>query len=86
MDFLPGKPFSLDNYRSLLSDSLCREDGCERLGLQPASFRAWTPLWLSPKSISSPHPVRSRRGRRCATAWHNARRAPGSRLSFLTAA
>ena len=48
MDFLPGKPFSSDNYRSLLSDSVCRDNGCERLGLQPASFRAWTPLWLHP--------------------------------------
>jgi hypothetical protein len=57
MDFLPGKPFSLDNYRSLLSDSLCHDNGCERLGLQPASFRAWTPLWLSPKTIASPHPL-----------------------------
>jgi len=57
MDFLPGKPFSLDNYRSLLSDSVCHDNGCERLGLHPASFKAWTPLWLSPKSISSPHPV-----------------------------
>jgi uncharacterized protein YbjT (DUF2867 family) len=57
MDFLPGKPFSLDNYRSLLTDSLCHDNGCQRLGLQPASFRAWTPLWLGPKSISSPHPV-----------------------------
>jgi NADH dehydrogenase len=57
MDFLPGKPFSLDNYRSLLSDSLCRDNGCQRLGLQPASFRAWIPLWLYPRTIASPHPL-----------------------------
>jgi uncharacterized protein YbjT (DUF2867 family) len=49
MDFLPGKPFSSDNYRSLLTDSLCQDSGCERLGLKPASFRAWTPLWLQPR-------------------------------------
>jgi uncharacterized protein YbjT (DUF2867 family) len=48
MDFLPGKPFSLDNYHSLLTDSVCHEDGCASLGLRPASFRAWTPLWLRP--------------------------------------
>ena len=48
MDFLPGKPFSLDNYRSLMTDSVCHDNGCQRLGLQPASFRAWTPLWLHP--------------------------------------
>ena len=57
MDFLPGKPFSLDNYRSLMTDSVCHDNGCQRLGLQPASFRAWTPLWLHPKTTASPHPV-----------------------------
>jgi NADH dehydrogenase len=60
MDFLPGKPFSLDNYRSLLSDSLCHEDGCQRLGLQPASFRAWTPLWLHPGTAPDGHWGRGR--------------------------
>jgi NADH dehydrogenase len=48
MDFVPGKPFSSDNYRSLLTDSLCHDNGCERLGLQPARFTAWAPLWLRP--------------------------------------
>jgi uncharacterized protein YbjT (DUF2867 family) len=48
MDFVPGKPFSTDNYRSLLSDSLCHEDGLKRLGIVPASFSARVPLWLSP--------------------------------------
>jgi uncharacterized protein YbjT (DUF2867 family) len=57
MDFIPGKPFSLDNYRSLLSDSLCQDNGCQRLGIQPASFRAWVPLWLYPRTIASPHPL-----------------------------
>jgi uncharacterized protein YbjT (DUF2867 family) len=57
MDFMPGKPFSLDNYRSLLTDSLCQDNGCQRLGLQPASFRAWIPLWLYPRTIASPHPL-----------------------------
>ncbi len=56
MDFLPGKPFSLDNYRSLLLDSLCRENGCERLGLRPGSFRAWIPLWLDPQRSSGTAP------------------------------
>jgi uncharacterized protein YbjT (DUF2867 family) len=49
LGLLPGKPFSLDNYRSLLTDAVCREDGCERLGIKPGSFRAWVPLWLHPK-------------------------------------
>jgi uncharacterized protein YbjT (DUF2867 family) len=48
MDWLPGKPFSTDNFRSLLSDSLCQEDGCAQLGLHPASFAPLLPSWLSP--------------------------------------
>jgi NADH dehydrogenase len=48
MDWLPGKPFSSDNFRSLLTDSVCHEDGCERLGLRPAGFGARLPEWLSP--------------------------------------
>ncbi|HEY6452630.1 MAG TPA: complex I NDUFA9 subunit family protein [Steroidobacteraceae bacterium] len=53
LGLLPGKPFSLDNYRSLLADAVCRDNGCERLGLRPGSFRAWAPLWLAPKSPRS---------------------------------
>ncbi len=48
MDWLPGKPFSSDNYRSLLTDSICHEDGCAALGLKPAGFSALLPEWLSP--------------------------------------
>ena len=46
MDFVPGKPFSSDNYRSLLQDSVCREPGCARLGITPASMRAIVPGYL----------------------------------------
>lgn len=49
MDFVPGKPFSSDNYRSLLRDCLCGEDGLGRLGIQPAGFATHVPLWLSPR-------------------------------------
>ncbi len=33
MDFVPGKPFSTDNYRSLLVDSVCRQDGFAELAI-----------------------------------------------------
>ena len=33
-DFVPGKPFSTDNYRSLLVDSVCRVNGLARLGIR----------------------------------------------------
>jgi NADH dehydrogenase len=40
MDFVPGRPFSSDNYRSLTIDSVCGEDGFARLGLRPRSMAA----------------------------------------------
>jgi uncharacterized protein YbjT (DUF2867 family) len=40
MDFVPGRPFSSDNYRSLTVDSVCTENGFARLGLQPQSMLA----------------------------------------------
>jgi hypothetical protein len=46
MGLLPGKPFSLDNFRSLTLDCVCREDGCARLGVQPQSMLAILPAYL----------------------------------------
>jgi NADH dehydrogenase len=40
MDFVPGRPFSTDNYRSLKVDSVCRVDGFARLGIKPQSMVA----------------------------------------------
>ena len=40
MDFVPGRPFSSDNYRSLTVDSVCAEDGMARLGIKPQSMVA----------------------------------------------
>jgi NADH dehydrogenase len=51
MDWVPGKPFSSDNFRSLLTDSVCHEDGCGRLGLHPSGFGALVPEWLSPARL-----------------------------------
>lgn len=39
MDFVPGRPFSSDNYRSLTVDSVCSEDGFAVLGIQPQSMQ-----------------------------------------------
>jgi NADH dehydrogenase len=46
MDFVPGKPFSTDNYRSLTVDNISDDDGCARLGITPASLRAIGPGYL----------------------------------------
>jgi NADH dehydrogenase len=54
MQFLPGKPFSTDNYRSLLTDSICQHDGAAQLGLTTSSLAALAPLWLAPQSERAP--------------------------------
>ena len=48
MGLLPGKPFSLDNFRSLTLDSVCREDGCAALGIVPRPMLAELPRYLNP--------------------------------------
>jgi len=40
MNFVPGRPFSTDNYRSLKIDSVCTENGLPKLGLKPQSMMA----------------------------------------------
>jgi len=46
-DFVPGKPFSTDNYKSLLVDSVCKVDGLARLGIQPQPLSAVLPQSLA---------------------------------------
>lgn len=46
LGLLPGKPFSLDNFRSLKIDSLCREDGLARLDITPQRMAAILPTYL----------------------------------------
>jgi uncharacterized protein YbjT (DUF2867 family) len=49
MGLLPGKPFSLDNFRSLTLDSVCREDGCAALGIRPRPMLAELSDYLTPR-------------------------------------
>lgn len=44
-DFVPGKPFSTDNYRSLLQDSVVHSDGFARLGIRPQPLGAVFPRY-----------------------------------------
>jgi uncharacterized protein YbjT (DUF2867 family) len=48
MGVLPGKPFTLDNFRSLTVDAVCRGDGCRRLGIIPQPMLAVLPAYLDP--------------------------------------
>ena len=45
-ELLPGKPFSLDNFRSLRTDSVGKTDGYAALGIVPQPFSAWLPVLL----------------------------------------
>jgi len=40
MNFVPGRPFSSDNYRSLCVDSVCARDDFARLDIKPQSMMA----------------------------------------------
>jgi len=44
---LPGKPFSLDNFRSLRTDSVGKVDGYAALGITPQPLAAWLPVLLN---------------------------------------
>lgn len=45
-ELLPGKPFSLDNFRSLRTDSVGKHDGYVQLGIAPQAFTPWLPRLL----------------------------------------
>ena len=53
MGLLPGKPFSLDNFRSLTLDCVCREDGCARLGIEPQPLLAVLPTYLGDDDVEA---------------------------------
>ena len=46
LEFAPGKPFSLDNYRSLQVDSVCEKGFPEVFGITPTSLEAIAPTYV----------------------------------------
>lgn len=48
LEFMPGKPFSLDNYRSLQVDSVCEKGFPDVFGITPASLERIAPDYLAP--------------------------------------
>ena len=48
LGLVPGKPLSLDNFRSLTVDSVCTENGWARLGISPRHMMAVLPYYLGP--------------------------------------
>jgi NADH dehydrogenase len=49
LEFVPGKPFSLDNYRSLKVDSVCEQGFPAVFGITPASLEQIAPAYLTPR-------------------------------------
>lgn len=54
-DWIPGKPFSSDNYRSLLTDSVGAVDGLHQLAIKPTTVRL-----MLPEILGSPDQKQSR--------------------------
>jgi uncharacterized protein YbjT (DUF2867 family) len=46
---MPGKPFTFDNYLSLLQDSVCRQPFPEVFGFKPTAMEAIAPYYLANK-------------------------------------
>jgi len=51
MNWVPGRPFSLDNYHSLQLDNVAEPNALPELGIEPVSFQSIVPqyLGLSPR-------------------------------------
>jgi NADH dehydrogenase len=47
MDYVPGKPFSTDNFKSLQTDNVTTDNALPRLGITPASIDAVVPSYLT---------------------------------------
>lgn len=45
-ELLPGKPFSYDNFLTLRTDSVGKQDGYAALGIRPQAFTPWLPALL----------------------------------------
>ena len=61
-DFVPGKPFSSDNFNSLKIDSVCTDNGFQVLGIEPWGLSEKAPSWLG----QSNRQIRYRRYRSAA--------------------
>ena len=46
LEYVPGKPFSWDNYLSLTVDNVCDSDGFAHFGIKPRSMESAVPLYL----------------------------------------
>ena len=52
LGIMPGKPFSKDNYLSLQVNSICENNGLERLGISPVSMESVIPTYLQARDAN----------------------------------
>lgn len=50
MEYVPGKPFSVDNYNSLQVDSVCEHPFPDIFGIKPHTLEEIVPQYLNPQS------------------------------------
>lgn len=62
LEFVPGKPFSRDNYGSLQKDSVCERNGLIELGVRPTAVDAVVPGYLGGRDVYRRFRERARRG------------------------
>lgn len=60
MELVPGKPFSMDNYRSLSVPSVGTEDGLANLGIEPRSFELNLESCIDQIRSRTPHDMHRR--------------------------
>lgn len=53
LEFVPGKPFSRDNYWSLQKDSVCNKNTLTEFGIRPTAIDAVVPGYLGQRSARS---------------------------------
>ena len=50
LGLLPGRPFTMDNYLSLQTDSVCQSNGLDELGIAPQAVESIVPRYLAQQS------------------------------------
>lgn len=63
-DFVPGKPFSTDNYLSARTDSVCEANDLARYAIEPAALESVVPRYLNRRSYRSAYALFRGRSRR----------------------
>jgi NADH dehydrogenase len=62
MEYLPGKPFSIDNFNSLQVDSVCKQPFPEIFGIKPRTIEEIVPHYLYRQSPRDQYAAYRRRG------------------------